>query len=322
MAGTPCLQKFINSIIIMLNVNELLTAPPFDLYELSLFHLVARAKSFTKAAEQAGLTQSAITRQIRGMETQLGVRLFERTTRHVALSAAGKMLLDNSSMILSSTNNLIRQLRYEFNLVPPTLRVGVARSIGLAYLPGYFFAFQRRFPKVQLQIVQESSGAILTAVEGRELDIGLVCPPPRLPGRLQITHRFKDEFTIVFPPGFAIPPRVKTLKRLTSVLQDPRWLLINEGGNTGQYLRHWFRSCEVRVQPVMELDSFDAIVNLVSLGLGISIVPHRVLPLYMHRRVVQRLSVTPRFSRDLAVVVRKNRRQPEHLAGFIENVLF
>jgi len=322
MPGIRYLQKFINQIGVMRNVNELITAPPFDLYELSLFHLVARSKSFTKAAEQAGLTQSAITRQIHGMETQLGVRLFERTTRHVALSAAGKMLLDNSSVILSSTDNLIRQLRYEFNLVPPTLRVGVARSIGLAYLPGYFFAFQRRFPKVQLQVVQDSSNAILMAVEARELDVGLVCPPPRLPGRLQITHRFKDEFTIVLPPGFAIPPRMKTFNRLTGAIKDARWLLINESGNTGQYLRHWFRSCETRVQPVMELDSFDAIVNLVSLGLGVSIVPHRVLPLYMNRRVVQRLSVTPRFSRDLAVVVRKNRKQPEHLAGFIENVLF
>jgi DNA-binding transcriptional LysR family regulator len=314
--------KFINIILLMIFVNELLTAPPFDLYELSLFHLLARSKSFTKAAEQAGLTQSAVTRQIHGMETQLGVRLFERTTRHVALSPAGKMLFENSATILSSTDELIRQLRYAFDLVPPTLRVGVARSIGLAYLPGYFFAFQRKFPSVQLRVSQDSSAAILAAVEARLLDVGLVCPPRRLPSLLRITHRFQDEFTIVCPPKIEISPQVKSLKRLLKVLPDTKWLLIDKDGNTGHYLRAWLQNCGAAIEPAMELDSFDAIVNLVSLGLGISIVPHRVLPLYAQRRTVQRLNLTPRFSRELGVVVRKNRQPAEHLLGFIDNILF
>ncbi len=72
----------------------------------------------------------------------------------------------------------------------------------------------------------------------------------------------------------------------------------------------------------MELDSFDVIVNLVSLGMGVSLVPHRVLPIYEQRRVVKRIPARDRFARELVVVVRKNRQQPEHLAGFVENVLF
>ena len=72
----------------------------------------------------------------------------------------------------------------------------------------------------------------------------------------------------------------------------------------------------------MELDSFDVIVNLVSLGLGVSLVPHRVLALYGERRKFRRIATKPRFTRELAVVVRKNRRQPEPLASFIQSVLF
>jgi len=63
----------------MLNENEYLATVPFDLYELSLFHLVATHRSFTRAGQLAGLTQSAITRQIRAMETSLGVALFEQS---------------------------------------------------------------------------------------------------------------------------------------------------------------------------------------------------------------------------------------------------
>ena len=77
-----------------------------------------------------------------------------------------------------------------------------------------------------------------------------------------------------------------------------------------------------QIEPAMELDSFDVIVNLVSLGLGVSLVPHRVLALYGQRRAVQRIPTRPRFSRELAVVVRSNRVTPEPLRSFIENVLF
>ena len=70
-------------------MNEFLAKLPFDLYELSLFHTVVRQHSFTKAAELVGLTQSAMTRQIKGMEESLGVALLERTTRSVRVTAAG-----------------------------------------------------------------------------------------------------------------------------------------------------------------------------------------------------------------------------------------
>jgi DNA-binding transcriptional LysR family regulator len=72
----------------------------------------------------------------------------------------------------------------------------------------------------------------------------------------------------------------------------------------------------------MELDSFDVIVNLVSLGLGVSVVPHRVLPVYENRRTVTRIPSHRKFVRELVLVVRKNRNPPEHLTGFVENILF
>ena len=305
-------------------MNEFLATVPFDLYELNLFHLVAETASFTKAGQRAGLTQSAITRQIRGMEDRLGVALFERTTRQVSLTLAGRLLHEKSGPILAATNDVLRHLQHEFHLVPKTLRVGVARSIGLAYLPGFFFAFQRKFPDVQLQVVQQSSREILDAVESKELDAGLLCPPPRLARGLQITHRFTDEFTLIVPPKFPLPVNFSRAnsKTLRKLLEGQRWLMIDREGNTGKQLRRWLGEEGWRIEPAMELDSFDVIVNLVSLGLGVSLVPHRVLPIYAQRRAVKRIPARNRFTRELVVVVRKNHHPPEHLAGFVENVLF
>lgn len=305
-------------------MNQFLATTPFDLYELTLFQLVADTGSFTRAAEKAGLTQSAITRQIRGMEDRLGIALFERTTRRVCLTRAGQLLREKSKTILNAANELLEEVQRTVGRLPPTLRVGVARSIGLAYLPGYFFAFQRRRPEVQLQVTHQTSREILASLGAGNLDAGLVCPPPRLPPSLKVTHRFADEFIAIAPPQFPLAPEVTgvAMKQLKKLFTDQRWLLIDRQGFTGRRLNHWLRTQGWLIEPAMELDSFDVIVNLVSLGLGVSLVPHRVLALYGSRRIVRRIAIQPRFSRDLAVVVRRNRVTPEPLRSFVESVLF
>jgi len=161
-------------------MNDYLAQVPFDVYELNLFQLVAECASFTKAGERAGLTQSVITRQVRGMEERLGAELFERTTRRVSLTAAGKLLFQRSVSILEQVSGTIRELREHCQLSPQVINVGVSRSIGLAYLPGFFFTFQKRHPKIQIRMAHEASEEILRQVESGMLDAGLLCPPPRL----------------------------------------------------------------------------------------------------------------------------------------------
>ncbi len=306
----------------MIIPHKLLTSPPFDLYELTLFRLVAETGSFTQAAERAGLTQSAMTRQIHGMEERLGALLFERTTRRVALTRAGRLLQEKATPILKAADELFRDVQQTFHHLPPTLRVGVARSIGLAYLPGYFFAFHRQHPEVQLQVVQRTSRELVEALDSGDLDAVLVCPPPHLPRSLQVTHRFADAFVAIVPPQLSVPPGLETINDLKEHLSGQRWLMIERESYTGQRLHRWLKEQGWQIEPAMELDSFDVIVNLVALGLGASLVPHRVLPLYEQRRAVRRLATQPRFSRELAVVIRRNRRPVEPLQAFVASVLF
>src|SRR5262245_10282744 len=193
-------EKFIGPITMMRAVNEFLATGPFDLYELKLFHLVAEHRNFTRAGQAAGLTQSAITRQILRMEDKLGLKLFDRSTRHVRLTPEGAALHARSGSILAELDNALLALRGKSALLPRTLRVGVSRTVGLAYLPGFFRAFQRKQPKVQLHVSHERSDFILAAVESGELDAGIVSAPPRLPRTLELAHRFEDEFVLVLPP--------------------------------------------------------------------------------------------------------------------------
>ena len=95
-------------------MHRFLSTVPFDLYELALFHLVVKHRSFTKAAEIAGLTQSAITRQMQGVENSLGIQLLERTTRNIRVTPAGEFLYREAARLLGDVDQSLNHLAQEF----------------------------------------------------------------------------------------------------------------------------------------------------------------------------------------------------------------
>jgi len=78
----------------------------------------------------------------------------------------------------------------------------------------------------------------------------------------------------------------------------------------------------LKIEATMQLDSFDLIITLVSLGMGVSFVPMRALALYGRKKSLTRLHLPDRFERELVIVMRRHRKQPQHLADFIKNILF
>jgi len=309
----------------MQKMNEYLPTTPFDLFELHLLHLVAAHGSFTRAGSIVGLTQSAVTRQIQGVEARIGMLLLERTTRQVRVSPAGEFLLRETSRVLGDIDSVLRRLREEFADAPKEVRVGVSRTIGLAYLPGFFFANQRKHPEVSFKVRHQSSQAILSGLEADELDVGVLCPPKKIPAALRITHRFKDAFVMIASEKLEVPQasaKGKTAVRWQQWVGSQNWLLIHERSNTGQRLRRWLARQGWKTPAAMEMDNFDLIINLVALGMGVSLVPHRALALYARKRGIRRVATPVRFTRELVVLVRKTRRPAPHVARFVDNILF
>ena len=305
-------------------MHKYLTTTPFDLYELHLFQLVAKHGSFTRAAQLAGVTQSAITRQIQGMENSLGIALLERTTRTVRTTDAGQFLYDEATRLVGDVAHLFERLREDYAGARKEVRVGVSRSISLAYLPGFFHANLRRAPEVSIRVSYESSETILSSLAANELDVGVICPGRQKMNRVEITHRFEDVFALIAPASCAAD--FQALEKNSSAakdwLQRQNWLLLAEQTNTGRQLRQWLQDNNLQVDPIMQLDSFDLIINLVALGMGVSLAPVRALALYGPRRAVARLHLPDRFVRELAVVVRKRRKTPPHVGNFVSNILF
>jgi len=306
----------------MQNEHEYLATAPFDIYELSLFHLVVKHRSFTRAAEVAGLTQSAMTRQMQGLENSLDLDLLERTTRSVRVTPAGEFLYRESARMLGDVEATLQRLREEFAGARKQVRVGVAQTIGLAYLPGFFHANLRRLPNVACRVSYLASSESLGALQANDLDLGVLCPPARLPGAVSVTHRFRDDFVLIVPNSEGSAPASMKSLALRDWAEKQSWLLIGDASNTGQRLRRWLVKTGWKISPAMELDNFDLIINLVSLGMGASFVPVRALALYGQKKTIQRVLLRERFSRELVVVSRRQRKMPEHLSQFIENILF
>jgi DNA-binding transcriptional LysR family regulator len=307
----------------MLFMHDTEAISPFDTYQLHLFRLVAQKGGFTAAGQAAGLSQSAMTRQIQGIERRLGMPLFERTTRRIRLTPAGQRLLDKSDSIVKEIGRVLRDLDAEFRRGSKVVRVGISRSIGLAYLPGFFHRFQQNHPGVALHVSQDSDPALLDGLRESDMDICLLPEPDRLSGDIRIARRFSDSFGLAAPAGTGTPAtKAVAPEEFQRRRPEIPWLLLQETSTTGRQLREWLRGRGFVVDPAMESDNFDLIVNLVGLGLGASIVPKRSVSLYRGRRKIVVIPLDPPYSRELVVAVRTAAALPRRVSWFVDELLF
>ena len=300
--------------------------PPVDLYGLGLLRLIATHGTITRAATAAGLTQSALTRQLQSMESRLSTQLFERTTRALRLTPAGETLLRETMPVTRIMDAALQNLSAKFLNPVQEVRVGISRSLALSHFPGILHAHLRRSSGVKTVIEHLPGTQLLTRLEAGDLDLAVLCPPARLPTSLMVTHRMEDRFHLIAPAARK-PPSVSMKKQhwsaqLTSWLNSQPWLLINRAGQTGLRMRRWLKTHSIKPEIAMEPDDFDLIVHLVALGLGIGLVPRRALAGFPRKRQISRIALPEEFSRSLAVVVPKLGRTPTHVTGFISNILF
>lgn len=311
----------------MKDINECAAAvPPVDLYGLRLLQLVAERRSITAAAAPAGLSQSALTRQVQLMEERLGVRLFHRTTRRLSLTDAGRAFLTDAAPAMDAMQKALARLRNEHIEVPKLVRIGLSRSIALAHLPGLLHAHLRRSGGVRTTVAHADMREVLERVGAGSLDIGVCCPPRRLVHEVRVTHRMEDPFVLIAPASLALPPvkgRAAAVQaRLGEFLRKQTWLTFSPGTETGRRLDAWLTEQGLGGGQSMELDNFDMITHLVAIGMGVAMVPRRALAAFPRRKSIQRVPLTQPFVRELAVIVRAGSPPPAHVSEFVRNVLF
>ncbi|MGE6783514.1 LysR family transcriptional regulator [Ensifer adhaerens] len=268
---------------------------------LKTFALVAELGSFSAAAERLGLTQPAISLQVRALEKQLGVRLVERVGRTARPSAAGEELLAHVSRIEAATDQAIEAVARHARGVLGRVRIGTGATPCAFLLPPLLADLKRRFPDLDITVTTGNSADIVRAVDDNLLDIGLVTLP--VAGRIfDVAPLFDERFVAIAPPGTELPESVtaQDLAAYPLIFYEP-------GANTRRITDEWLLSGGAEVRPLMSFGSVDAIKEMVAAGLGAALVPEIALRAGDRERLEVR-EVSPPFARRSALVLRRDKR--------------
>lgn len=240
-------------------------------FRLVVFCAVAQQRSFRKAAEELYLTQPAVSLQIKALEEDLGVQLFDRAGSSITLTPAGQVLLDyarQSHALLVQAEHAVAALGGEF---AGRLALGASTTIAQYVLPRLIGEFRRDHPRVLPALVSGNTEQIVAAVESRRIALGFIEGPARSRD-VRTTPFLLDELVLIAP---AAHEWAELESVPCSSLAAAPMLMRERGSGSRRVLelaleRHGLRRGALRI--VMELDSTEAIKSAVEAGLGIGFV--------------------------------------------------
>ncbi|HVW84289.1 MAG TPA: LysR substrate-binding domain-containing protein [Bryobacteraceae bacterium] len=242
--------------------------PQLENFRLRVFRAVAEQLSFRKAAEQLFLTQPAVTLQIKALEDDLGVRLFDRAGGRVAMTKQGSLLLRYAREIATLASDALREIAAAEDQLSGSLSLGVSTTIAQYVLPRLMAAFLAENPRIRLSLHSGNTGRIVQLLLEEKVAIGIIEGPAREPG-VRTEDFMRDELVLITPPGF----ECDRLSR--DRLKASNLLLREHGSGTRAVVESALDKAGVRLRSfknVIELDSTEAIKSAVEAGLGIAFV--------------------------------------------------
>ncbi|WP_044344938.1 LysR family transcriptional regulator [Pseudomonas meliae] len=273
-----------------------------NLNHLHTFSLVIAHGSFSAAAERLHLTQPAVSLQIRQLEDQLNLKLIERVGKRLKPTSAGTTLLEHIARIEAVVEDALLELSSHASGVAGKVAIGTGATACIHLLPPMLQALRRRFAQLDVRVSTGNTDGILKAVEENRLDLALVTLPAS--GRsLHITPLLEDEFLAIFASSQQPIAAEMTPEHLCEL----PLVVFEAGSSTRLLINEWFLQAGIRVKPIMELGSIEAIKEMVAAGLGYSIVPRMAVAAVHHRRGLQVLQLVPGLSRTLGIALRQDK---------------
>jgi DNA-binding transcriptional LysR family regulator len=148
-----------------------------ELRQLHYLSTIARTGGFRRAADELDLSQATLSEQIKFLEQELGVRLFDRGTRTLRLTQAGQVLLERADRILEEVKTAHDEMLEFAHLERGQLIVGTMTGNGPYWLPSFLAAFMRRYPHLELTLVERVSGLLLRMLDAREIHVAVLLVP-------------------------------------------------------------------------------------------------------------------------------------------------
>lgn len=236
------------------------------LREIKTFLTIQRCGTFAATAEELGMTQSAVSAQIKALEQYLGFKVFDRAKRGATLNAAGERLIPYAEQIV----DLFEQMT---NIDTPrtlsgSLNVGAIQTVQTGLLPRLLPLMKERAPQLDVQITQGVSYDLLGDVGVGRLAVAFVIKPP-----FELSQDFRSE-TVLREPYVLITPDSLPSSHIFEILATQPFIRYNHASFGGHDVQQFLKKQEIEVKEVLELDDLEAIVQFVKHGMGVALVPH------------------------------------------------
>ncbi|UWQ92859.1 LysR family transcriptional regulator [Rhodobacteraceae bacterium M382] len=235
-----------------------------NIKQLKTLLAVVEHKSFAAAGDRLGLSHSAVSLQIKAMEDELGVLLFDRIKRPPVPTARGRALAEHAQKTLALFDASASVARGE--LVRDKLTIGAVPTVLASFLPAGIKVLQAQYPALEITLRSGSSSGLAARLAEGDLDVA-ICTKPLNPIPGLDWHAIATEPFVVIAPAHAEGDDWRGL------LQDHPFIWFNRKTWAGQSIEEELKAQKINVRGAMEIDSLEAISNLVSEGLGVAIVP-------------------------------------------------
>ena len=280
---------------------------------LKMFIAVAESGSFGAAADEVGVSQSAVSLQMKALEEELRIDLFDRSTRPPVLNRKGLELVKCAREIVDGYERLGMLAG---NDTEPTgeLRIGGMSTTMTGIIPQAITSLRRTYPSLRILVTPDHSPNLVPQVDRGKLDAAIISAPPYFSEHMEF-HRFTEE------PMVAIAPLDCPCDDPIELLRTYPFIRFNRIFWAGQVIDEWLRRKNVIVNEQMELDSLDMVSTMVYYGLGVSIVPSRCVA-SPNPLALKEISLGPKApKRVLGMLVRRDNKNRHLTDLFYEQML-
>lgn len=252
-----------------------------ELREIATFLLVAQHKSFSKAARQSGYTQAAVTIQIKQLEKELGVHLFDRIGKQTTLTHQGAVFYEYASAVMRDLEHARDAVTGPGELTG-RLCLGTIESICSSLLPDILTTYHRLHPQVNLSIVTDSPETLLEKMNSNAIDLVYFMDKQIYDPKWIKVLEEPEDIVFIAPSShpFAAAPGPYTIDRL---LTQP--FLLTEKNASYRYLLDQYLASEGReIRPCLEIENTEFIIRLLKSGMGLSFLPRFTVQDCLDRR--------------------------------------
>ncbi|CAG9233703.1 LysR substrate-binding domain-containing protein [Burkholderia gladioli] len=272
------------------------------LRQLRVFIEVSRLRSFSRAGDEIGLTQSAVSRCVRELEGEIGLKLIDRTTRDVQLTDAGSNLISSVSRLLVDLDDALREIREIGEQRRGRVVVAASPTIACRLMPRVVAAAERQFPFVTLGLRDDVQSDVLRKVKSGEVDFGVVIGPLTVVD-LVCEPLMTDSFCLVARADH----RLAAAESVPwSALDGERLVLLDYASGSRPLIDAALSLHRVGASVVQELGHSATVFGLIEAGVGVSVLPWLSLPLPAGSSLVAR-PLSPRTERTVELVRRRDR---------------